>query len=62
MTTKQDESQKPLTVAEVAQRLRVSKGTVYKLVRTGVIPTVQLGGPGSSLRIDSAELQAWLVE
>jgi excisionase family DNA binding protein len=60
MTTEQRESQRLLTVPEVAERLRLSKGTVYKLIRTEVLPAVQLGANGSSLRVRSDELEAWL--
>jgi excisionase family DNA binding protein len=60
MATEQKESQRLLTVPEVAERLRLSRGTIYKLVRTGVIPAVRLGDNGSSLRVKSDELEAWL--
>jgi excisionase family DNA binding protein len=59
MTTDQHTSQL-LTVPEVAERLRLSRGTVYKLIRTGVVPAVQLGANGSSLRVRSDELEQWL--
>jgi excisionase family DNA binding protein len=36
-----------LTVPEVAERLRLSRGTVYKLIRSGVVPAVQFGRAGS---------------
>lgn len=32
-----------LTVAEVAQRMRVSKMTVYRLVHSGELPAVRFG-------------------
>ena len=32
-----------LTVAEVAQMMRVSKMTVYRLVHAGTLPAVQVG-------------------
>jgi excisionase family DNA binding protein len=40
-----------MTVPEVADRLRLSRGTVYKLIRTGVVPAVRLGEGSSSLRV-----------
>ena len=49
-----------LTVNEVAQRLRVSRATVYRMIRTGKVPALQLGTMGASLRVDEAELEQWL--
>jgi excisionase family DNA binding protein len=60
MTTDQRESQRLLTVPEVANKLRLSRGTIYKLIRTGVVPAVRLGDGGSSLRVREDELERWL--
>jgi excisionase family DNA binding protein len=49
-----------LTIPEVAERLRVSRQTIYRAVASGRLPAVQLGGPGTPLRIDEAEFQSWL--
>src|SRR5918999_424680 len=49
-----------LTVEEVAERLNVSRATVYRMVYDGRLPTLQLGGRGSALRVDAAELDRWL--
>jgi excisionase family DNA binding protein len=49
-----------LSVRELADRLRVAPGTVYRLVRNGQLPFVRLGGPGSSLRFSARELERWL--
>jgi excisionase family DNA binding protein len=49
-----------LRVPEVADRLRVSRQTIYRAVASGRLPAVQLGGPGTPLRIDEHELEAWL--
>jgi excisionase family DNA binding protein len=46
-----------LTVAEVQERLRISRRTAYRLIERGDIPALRIGG---SLRVDSAELEAWL--
>lgn len=52
---------KLLTVREVAERLRVSRWTVYRKVESGEIPAVRLGeGKQSPVRIDPAELDEWL--
>lgn len=37
------EMERYLTVAEVAQRMRVSKMTVYRLVHSGELPAVRFG-------------------
>jgi excisionase family DNA binding protein len=49
-----------LTVPEVADRLRISRQSVYRAISSGRLPAVQLGGPGTPLRIDEHELKAWL--
>lgn len=46
-----------LTLPDVARRLNVSRATVYRMVYDGRLPTLQLGGPGSPLRVDEAELE-----
>jgi excisionase family DNA binding protein len=33
-----------LTVAEVAQELRVTRGTAYRWARDGQLPTIRVGG------------------
>ena len=62
MSEEMHESHRLLTVPEVAERLRLTKGTVYRLIRAGIVPAVQLGAPGASLRVAEAELQEWLFE
>jgi len=49
-----------LTVAEVAMRLGVSAPTIRRRIASGEIPAVQLGGPGTSVRVPHAALRAWL--
>jgi excisionase family DNA binding protein len=51
-----------LTVADVARELRCSERTVRRLIRDRGLPALQFGGPGSSVRIDTAELERWLHE
>jgi len=48
-----------VTVAEVAEELRVSNMTVYRLVQTGKIPAVRVG---RSYRIRSGDLDRYLSE
>jgi excisionase family DNA binding protein len=49
-----------LTVPEVADRLRISRQSVYRAISSGRLPAVQLGGAGTPLRVDEHELEAWL--
>ena len=52
-----------LSVAEVAERLRVSPQTVYRRIADGVIPALRLGpGPNDTLRVDRAELERWIYD
>lgn len=46
-----------LTAAEVADRLRVSTMTVYRLIRRGELPAVQFG---RNYRVRSAQLAGYL--
>jgi excisionase family DNA binding protein len=43
-----------LTVAEIAQRMRVSKMTVYRLVHSGELPAVRFG---RSFRVQRAAVE-----
>lgn len=46
-----------LTVAEVAERLRVSKQTVYRRVEQGELPAARIG---ALLRIHRADYEAYI--
>lgn len=46
-----------LKVSEIADRLRVSKMTVYRLVSTGELASVRLG---RSIRVRAADADAYL--
>ena len=43
-TTETQEPRKMLTVTEVAAELRISRGTAYRLVANGTLPSVRFGG------------------
>ncbi|AUZ87967.1 helix-turn-helix domain-containing protein [Arthrobacter sp. TmT3-37] len=47
-----------LTVAEVAELMRVSKMTVYRLVHAGDLPAVQFG---RSYRVPESAVEAFLL-
>jgi excisionase family DNA binding protein len=49
-----------LTVKEAASQLRLHPMTVRKKIERGQIPAVQLGGPGTAVRIAESELEARL--
>jgi excisionase family DNA binding protein len=49
-----------LSVRETAALLGVSEKTVRRLIAAGVLPALQLGGKGSSVRIPADELSEWL--
>lgn len=51
------ESPALLTVAEVAQEMRVSKMTIYRLVHDGALPSVRIG---RSFRIPHEGLKHYL--
>jgi excisionase family DNA binding protein len=46
-----------LTPIEVAQRLGVSKPTVYRLIGDGDLPALRIGG---QIRVDPAELRDYI--
>ena len=48
-----------LTIPETAQRLRVGRCKVYRLIRTEGLPTVLVG---SSMRIAEPSLQKWIQD
>jgi excisionase family DNA binding protein len=50
-----------LRISEAAERLNVSRASVYRWIDEGRLPAVQLGGRGSPLRIPAGELQEWLA-
>ena len=45
-----------LSVKEAAARLGVSQITVRRMIKRGVLRALQLGGPGSTIRITLTEL------
>jgi len=49
-----------LTVGEAAERLRVSRPTMYRLIRAGVVPALRIGDGVGPIRIPVAELDSWL--
>jgi excisionase family DNA binding protein len=51
-----------LTIDEVAERLGLSRRTVERKIATGEIPSLQLGGPRTAIRVDALELAEWLTE
>ena len=50
-----------LSVAETAQRLRMSRASVYRAVAAGNLPAIRLN-PQGALRVPAAELDRRLEE
>ncbi|MFP4149201.1 MAG: helix-turn-helix domain-containing protein [Nitriliruptoraceae bacterium] len=48
-----------LTAAEVADQLRVSTMTIYRLIRSGELPAVRVG---RNYRVPVAELERYLAQ
>lgn len=46
-----------LTASEAAERMRVSKMTVYRLIRAGKLPAVQIG---KAYRVRENDLEGYL--
>ena len=59
MSTMSEES-RLLTVAEVAEQLRVGSPTVLRWIREGKLIAVRLGGPRTGYRITPADLQSFI--
>lgn len=47
------------TAAEVAERLRVSTMTIYRLIRSGELPAVRIG---RNYRVRQEDLEAYLED
>ena len=62
MATAEQEREKLLTVAEVAERLGVSRVTAYRLVQSGILPAYRVGPNDAAgpLRVNARELDEWL--
>jgi excisionase family DNA binding protein len=49
-----------LTIREVMARLDQSEAAVRRHIRAGRLPGVQLGGPGSAIRVDERDLDEFV--
>jgi excisionase family DNA binding protein len=47
-----------LTIPELAEELRSSESTIRRWIAAGALAAIQLGGPGSAIRIPRARLEA----
>jgi excisionase family DNA binding protein len=62
MASTLERAQRLLTVAEVAERLRLSRWSVYRLIESGRVPAIRLGsGVMSPIRVSETELAEWLL-
>jgi excisionase family DNA binding protein len=57
-----DERPELLTTAEAAKMLRVSRGTVARYVRLGLLPAVRLPGIRARLRIPRSAVEQLLAQ
>lgn len=60
VATMSDDETRLLTVAEVADQLRVGPPTVLRWIREGKLVAVRLGGPRTGYRITSLDLQTFI--
>jgi excisionase family DNA binding protein len=49
-----------LRIPEAAERLNVSRASVYRWIDEGRLPAIQLGGRGAPIRVRAAELDEWI--
>lgn len=47
-----------MTVEEIAEQLRVSKMTVYRMVNSGTLPSMKIG---NSIRVEREALEKYLA-
>ena len=57
-----DADERWLTVAEVAERFRVTTETVRRWIRNGELPVLDLGGPKAGYRIKESDLARFIAE
>jgi excisionase family DNA binding protein len=57
-----DQTERLLKPAEVAERLAVSRSWVYDAADDGRLPAVRLGGPSGPLRFVARDLEGWIEE
>jgi excisionase family DNA binding protein len=49
-----------LRIPEAAERLKVSRASIYRWIDEGRLPAIQLGGRGAPIRVPAAELDEWI--
>ena len=49
-----------LRIRDAAERLNVSRASIYRWIDEGRLPAVQLGGRGAPLRIPEDKLLRWI--
>jgi len=53
---------KLLTVMEVAERLGLYKGSVYKMIQLEMLPAVKVGPNEGATRVRESDLAKWIEE
>jgi excisionase family DNA binding protein len=51
--------EKLMNAKDVAAVLKLSRSTVYKLVNSGKLPTIRIGG---ALRFSPSAIEAWIMQ
>jgi excisionase family DNA binding protein len=49
-----------LRISQVAERLNVSRASVYRWIDEGRLAAIQLGGHGAPIRVGADELDEWI--
>lgn len=55
-----DQGAQLLLVDQVAERLHLSRASVYRKIAARVIPAVRLGPGNAALRVPADDLEQWL--
>jgi excisionase family DNA binding protein len=50
-----------LRIPEAAERLNVSRASIYRWIDEGRLPAIQLGGRGAPIRVPAEELDEWIA-
>lgn len=49
-----------INIPAAAAQLGIGISTLRRKINDGVVPAYRIGGPGTAIRLDPAELDAWL--
>jgi excisionase family DNA binding protein len=49
-----------INIRAAASRLNIGVSTLRRKIKAGEVPAYRMGGPGTAIRLDPVELDAWL--